>query len=208
LVVRDFIRINDEGNYVFRDEAGAETTDPGKAALVVAGNGLPKYDLGWTNSVSVGNFDFQIFARGVFGHSLANEYRVFYESLDPDTKTWNKVKTKYFDENLKAKNAPSSYQVERADFVRIENITVGYNFQLPTTSWFRKARVFANAQNPFVFTKYSGVDPEVRFADPGSVDNGNRPANEAFPDPFAPGIDRRSTYFRSRIFTFGVNFTF
>jgi TonB-dependent starch-binding outer membrane protein SusC len=208
LVVRDFVKINDEGKYVFRDESGAETTDPGKAALVVAGNGLPKYDLGWTNSVSVGNFDFQLFARGVFGHSLANEYRVFYESLDPDTKTWNKVKTKYFDEKLKAKNAPSSYQVEKADFVRIENVTIGYNFKLPTTSWFKKARVFANAQNPFVFTKYSGVDPEVRFADPGSVDNGNRPPDEAFPNPLAPGIDRRSTYFRSRAFTFGVNFSF
>jgi TonB-dependent starch-binding outer membrane protein SusC len=208
LVVRDFVRIDEAGQYVFRNANGEETTDPGQAARVIAGNGLPKYDLGWTNSVNIGNFDLQLFVRGVFGHSLANEYRVFYESLDPDTKTWNKVKTKYFDENLKAKNAPSSFHVEKADFVRIENFTVGYNFKLPEGSWFTKARVFANAQNPFVFTNYSGVDPEVRFADPGASDNGNTPANLAFPDPLAPGIDRRTTYFRSRAFTFGVNFGF
>ncbi|MCC6459885.1 MAG: SusC/RagA family TonB-linked outer membrane protein [Saprospiraceae bacterium] len=205
LFVRDFVRINDEGKYVFRDANGAETTDPDKAAKVVAGNGLPKFDLGWTNSVSMGNFDLQFFLRGVFGHSLANEYRVFYESLDPDTKTWNKVNTKYFDTRLKAKNAPSSYQVEKADFVRLENITLGYNVKLPAGSWFTHLRLFVNAQNPFVITGYSGVDPEVRFSDVGSVDNGGRPTLEDNPDPLAPGIDRRSTYFRARTFSLGVN---
>lgn len=208
LVVRDFVRIDDAGNYVFRDANGAETTDPSKAAKVVAGNGLPKFDFGWTNDLTFGRFDLQFFLRGVFGHSLANEFRVFYESLDPDTKTWNKVRTDFFNEKLKAKNAPSSYHVEKADFVRLENITVGYNFKLPSSSWFTKARVYVNAQNPLVFTNYSGVDPEVRFADPGSVDNGNTPARETNPDPLVPGIDRRSTYFRSRVVTLGVNFGF
>jgi TonB-dependent starch-binding outer membrane protein SusC len=206
LVVRDFVRISEEGKYVYRDANGAETTDPGKAANVVAGNGLPRFDLGWTNSLSFGQFDLQFFLRGVFGHSLANEYRVFYESLDPGTTTWNKVKTKYFDEKLTSANATSSFHVEKADFVRMENITLGYNVKLQPGAWFTKARIFVNAQNPFVITGYSGVDPEVRFGDTGSVDNGGRPG--IFADPLAPGIDRRSTYFRSRAFTFGVNFGF
>jgi TonB-dependent starch-binding outer membrane protein SusC len=208
LVMRDYVGINDAGQYVFRDANGAETTDAGKAALIIAGNGLPKFDLGWSNTLSFGNFDAQVFLRGVFGHSLANEYRVFYESLNAGTKTWNKVKTKYFNEKLTDENTPSSFHVEKADFVRLENVTLGYNFKLPADSWFTKVRVYVNAQNPLVFTKYTGVDPEVRFSDPGAVDNGNREVSEFDANPLAPGIDRRSTYFRARTFSVGLNFGF
>lgn len=206
LYMRDFVRIDDGGNYVFRDANGAETTDPSKANKIIAGNGLPDFDLGFNNNIRFGNWDAQVFFRGVFGHSLANEFRIFYESLNSGTKTWNKVKTKYFDEKLTATNAPSSYHVEKADFVRLENVTVGYTFKLPSDSWFTKLRLFANAQNPLLWSKYSGVDPEVRFVDKGSTDNGNREAE--FADPLAPGIDRRSTYFRARTFSVGVNASF
>lgn len=206
LYMRDYVRIDEDGQYVFRDASGAETKDAGKANYIIAGNGLPKFDLGWTNSLSFGNFDAQLFLRGVFGHSLANEYRVFYESLNSGTKTWNKVKTEYFNSKLTDENTPSSFHVEKADFVRLENVTLGYNFKVPSNSWFTKARLFVNAQNPLVFTKYSGVDPEVRFADPGAVDNGNRDSDD--PNPLAPGIDRRSTYFRARTFSLGLNVGF
>ncbi len=208
LYMRDYVRVDDAGEYVFRDKNGAETTDKNKAAYIVAGNGLPKFDLGWTNSLRFGNFDAQVFLRGVFGHSLANEWRVFYESLNKDTKTWNKVNTKFFNEKLKDENVPSSYHIEKADFVKLENVTIGYNFKVPAGSWFTKARVFVNAQSPLVFTNYSGVDPEVRFSDPGSVDNGGTAAFENDPNPLAPGIDRRSTYFRARSFSLGLNFGF
>jgi TonB-dependent starch-binding outer membrane protein SusC len=208
LYVRDFIKIGDDGKYVFREKGtGAETSDPSKAAKIIAGNGLPKFDLGWNNSMTMGQFDLGFLLRGVFGHSLANEYRIFYESLDPSTKTWNKVKTKYFDTRLKDKNSPSSYHVEKADYIRLENITLGYNVKLPGEAWFSKARIFVNAQNPFLWTKYSGVDPEVRFGDQGSVDNEND-VSQNRSNPLAPGIDRRTTYFRSRSVSLGVNFGF
>jgi hypothetical protein len=35
------------------------------------------------NNFTFGNFDLNFLLRGVFGHDLANEYRVFYENLDP-----------------------------------------------------------------------------------------------------------------------------
>jgi TonB-dependent starch-binding outer membrane protein SusC len=207
LYVRDFSRIGDDGKYVFFDKDGAETSDPGKARSIIAGNGLPKYDLGFNNSLTMGQFDLGFLVRGVFGHSLANEYRVFYESLDPGTKTWNKVKTKYFDTRLTGANVPSSYHVEKADFIRLENITLGYNVKLPGDAWFTKARVFVNAQNPFLWTKYSGVDPDVRFGDQGSVDS-EGDVSQVIANPLAPGIDRRTTYFRSRAVSLGINFGF
>jgi TonB-dependent starch-binding outer membrane protein SusC len=58
---------------------------------------------------------------------------------------------------------PTDYFVESGSFVRINNITVGYT--LPTgKSAFSKARFFATAQNPYLYTKYTGFTPEL----PGS----------------------------------------
>jgi iron complex outermembrane receptor protein len=58
------------------------------------------------------------------------------------------------------KKVLSDYYVQNAAFFRIDNITLGYTFQnlfgAKTTG-----RVYAVCQNPFVFTKYKGLDPEV-----------------------------------------------
>ncbi len=53
--------------------------------------------------------------------------------------------------------------VENASFLRIDNITLGYTFNKPTI----QARIYATVSNPCVFTKYSGLDPEVY----GGIDN-------------------------------------
>jgi TonB-dependent starch-binding outer membrane protein SusC len=164
------------------------------------GNGVPKFELGLNNTFVFGNLDLNFFLRSVIGHDLANEYRVFYESLDPTAKTWNKIDTKFFNPNLKAQNRFDNTHVEKASFLRLDNATLGYNFKLPSSSWFTKARVFINGQNIFTITKYTGVDPEPRLAD--DVDG------DGFGDPLAPGLDRRGTFFLARTFSFGVNFGF
>jgi hypothetical protein len=61
---------------------------------------------------------------------------------------------------------PSTYYVESGSFFRINNITLGYN--IPTTRWggtVNNFRIFATAQNPVIFKKYSGYTPEL----PGSA---------------------------------------
>ncbi len=201
----DVARVGTDGKYVYHDATGAETTDLAKAGKINAGNGIPKYELGWTNTFTHGNWDAQIFLRSVLGHSLAHEFRAFYESLG-DNNGWNKVDTKYFDANNKANNSYSSRTVEKADFLRLDNMTIGYTFKLPTDSWFTKARVFFNGQQLFTLTGYSGVDPSPRFVDAGPVDNGNREATVK--SPLTPGIDRRNTYFTARTLNLGVNFGF
>lgn len=57
----------------------------------------------------------------------------------------------------------SDYFVEKASFLRIDNITLGYTFKKPNLN----ARVFATVSNPCVFSKYRGLDPEVF----GGIDN-------------------------------------
>lgn len=58
----------------------------------------------------------------------------------------------------------SDYFVQNASFLRCDNIILGYSFKnLLKTNAYRgmSGRVYFNVQNPFVITKYNGVDPEV-----------------------------------------------
>jgi len=84
------------------------------------------------------------------------------------------------------------YYVESGDFLRIGNASLGYNF--PVKGVFKRARVYIAGNNLALFTKYTGVDPEVsqRLAI-GSA---------------APGVDVRETYYKTRAFTAGVNLSF
>lgn len=59
----------------------------------------------------------------------------------------------------------SDYFVRNASFLRCDNITLGYSFKdLFKTSAYKGlgGRVYATAQNPFIITKYEGLDPEVK----------------------------------------------
>ncbi|MFZ1716178.1 MAG: SusC/RagA family TonB-linked outer membrane protein [Saprospiraceae bacterium] len=181
------------GNPTFKDLNGDGTgTTDDKAVL---GNGIPNFTLGFNNSFTLGNFTLNAFLRGAFGHSLINQFRVFYEDRNPGSiLSYNRVNTKYADPKLKDAKY-SSLHVEKGDFIRLDNMQLGYT--LPVKGVFNKAFVYLAGNNLFTITGYTGVDPEVRFGD--SEDNGN---------PFAPGIDRRDNYFTTRSFSLGVNFGF
>ena len=59
--------------------------------------------------------------------------------------------------------------------MRIQNITLGYNFSPELLSKIRIAqvRLYLNALNPFVFTKYDGFDPEWAGAEMSGEDATN-----------------------------------
>jgi TonB-linked SusC/RagA family outer membrane protein len=85
--------------------------------------------------------------------------------------------------------------VEDGSYIRIQNISLGYT--LPRI-WVNKIgvqnlKIYANLQNVYTFTKYSGYDPEVGI----SYSNNNQ----------LNGIDD-GRYPTPRIYTFGVNLTF
>ncbi len=199
--------VNPDGSITYKDINGDGQIDRDAFSKdqTAIGNGIPAFELSMNNNFTFGNFDLNFLLRGVFGHDLANEYRVFYENLDPTAATWNKVNTKYFDESVKAQNRFDDTHVERATFLRLDNATLGYNFKLGSGSWFNKARVYVSGQNLFTLTGYTGVDPEPRLADAGSSDNGGFAGGN---DPLAIGIDRRTTYFLARTISIGVNFGF
>jgi iron complex outermembrane receptor protein len=136
--------------------------------------------------------------RGAFGHSLINQFRAFYEPLDPGAiNSYNRIKTDKAVAGLTSAQYSSLY-VEKADFVKLDNLTLGYTFNMSNSSVIKNFRLYLSGQNLLQLTEYTGIDPEPVLADP-----------EADPDDvLAPGIDRRNNYYTARTFTFGLNLGF
>ena len=56
----------------------------------------------------------------------------------------------------------ANLDIEDGSFVRIQNVTIGYTFDLPKfTGAARRSRVYLSADNLALFTNYTGYDPEV-----------------------------------------------
>ncbi|MFP4091461.1 MAG: SusC/RagA family TonB-linked outer membrane protein [Cyclobacteriaceae bacterium] len=187
--------VTENGNWRFRDLNEDGVIDD--ADETVIGTGLPDAELGFTNTFTYGNWDLNIFIRGTFGHDLINTFRAFYEVKSVAT-SYNVVQTEYYDPNLNDSPLFNSIHVEDADFIKLDNATLGYTLPISSESLFSSARFFLSGQNLFFITNYTGVDPEARLAD-GDGDDA---------DPLAPGIDRRNTWFRTRTYTLGVNLSF
>jgi iron complex outermembrane receptor protein len=194
-----FKDLNGDGQIKVNDQTFL-TTDADYQKL---GNGIPSMELGWTNSITYKNWDFNVFFRGAFGHSLVNNFRAFYEPIDLGAiNSYNRVITSKAVPGLTEAKYSSLY-VEKADFLKLDNAQIGYTFKRPSSGAFKSLRLYFAVQNAFIISSYTGIDPEPVLADPGAADNGG--FLPVTPDPLAPGIDRRNNYFNSRTFTFGLN---
>ncbi len=182
--------------YESRFDSVASTPNPEREDYQNVGNGLPKFQFGWNNTFTYKNFDLNFFFRGVFGHYLVNINNARYGN--PNVIGIQSGMNQTLD-YLDAESGPiySNVHVEKADFVKLDNFAIGYNFLFPESKYVGKVRVYISGQNLITFTNYSGVSPEVRYGD--AYDNNN---------PLAPGLDRENTYFSTRSFTFGVNVNF
>ncbi len=185
-----YVGISEEGRWIFEDLNGDDAIDGNDETVI--GNGLPDFTLGLNNTFSYGSWDLNFFIRGSFGHDLVNTFRAFYE-VPKVINSYNILKSategdaRFLTEDARF----SSYHVEDASFLRLDNATLGYNFNVENVEFLSQVRVYVAAQNLFTITNYSGVDPEVRFDDGGNQ--------------LAPGIERRDTYFLNRTFTVGLN---
>jgi iron complex outermembrane receptor protein len=192
--------IDASGKFIFKDLNGDGTING--SDRTVTGNGLPKFLIGFGNTLSYKNWDLNVFFRGVFGHDLVNSFRAFYE-VPAYITSYNLPKTTTNMRNSSGQllavtsGTLSSLYVENASFVSLDNVALGYNFILPKSSAFSKIRLYVAGNNLFYITKYTGVDPNPRYTDP-ETDN----------TPLITGMDRRDTWFRTRSFTFGANFVF
>lgn len=168
----------------------------------VLGNGVPKYYLNWNNQLQYKRFDLSISMRGAFGFEILNFQKMYYgnptiqynvlnaafdlhDVVDMTTgeKTGEKV-------TINDSQRYVSEYVENGNYWKIDNVTLGYTFDLRRVDFINNLRFYVSCLNLATFTGYSGIDPEVRMT---GLD---------------AGIDHRDKYPTNRSFTFGVNISF
>ncbi|WGK94918.1 MULTISPECIES: SusC/RagA family TonB-linked outer membrane protein [Flavobacterium] len=185
------------GASIYADAAGADASLGLAAKKLVGKQGLPKMNLGFSTNVTYKNFDAAVSFYGAFGHYLYNNTSnayFFKGAFEGGRNVPSSVAT-----SAQAQgdpNSPSTKYLEKGDFLRMGNLTVGYTFNGAALEKMKikSARFFVNGQNLLLFTNYSGFDPEV---------NTDKSMNGV---PSA-GIDYLS-YPRSKAIALGLNVTF
>ena len=161
------------------------------------GSAQPDLTFGWNNTFSWNRWDASFFIRGSLGQKVLNNPRAAYGN---NTYVAGANAMKGDDLTLLRENSRvCSYYLEDGSYARLDNMSIGYTFDTKKIDWLDKARIYVAAQNLFVITGYSGLDPEVE------VFRGEASDNNAGLDP---GIEPRNYMPKARSFTFGVNLTF
>lgn len=153
-----------EGQYVDQNADGVIND----ADRIVYHSPDPKWTISWNNNFNYKNWDLGIVLRANLGNYVYNNPR--FERTRPVNNLYgyqlqNLMAGEYLFTSV-APSAVSSYYVENASFLRCDNITLGYTLNNVLKDAL-KLRFYAAVQNPFVITKYKGLDPEVS----GGIDN-------------------------------------
>jgi len=178
------------GVSTFFKRDGTTTTNPAIGTdYFYVGDAQPKFLMGWSNSVRYGNWDLNVFLRGVFGNKIFNATRadLSYVVAGAQNNLLNSASDDKINDNRNSYY--STRYIESGSYVRLDNATLSYTFGSPVKG-ITNLRLYATANNLFTITNYSGIDPEINQ---GGV---------------APGIDYNNFYPKTRTVMFGVNLTF
>lgn len=172
------------------DENFNVDTDP----TVLDKSGLPKITSGFSTSASYKNWDASLFFSGQFDFYVYNNTaNALFAS--PQIGSRNNLKSVVDDGVILSATNPSTFFLEKGDFVRLQSASVSYNVPLDGEGLFDNIRLSLNGQNLFLITGYSGLDPEVSTTD--IPDNGLPSAS----------IDYLA-YPRPTSYSLGINVTF
>ncbi len=180
------------GKYVFQDLNGDGVVDPNAKDRTYIGNPNPTFVGGLTTNIRYKAFDLQFQLTSQLGAKIVNTNALLLGRQDGRLAESGALKSALTSIINDERTIPMDYYVESGDFLRINNASLGYS--LPVKGVFKRARIYVAGNNLAVFTKYSGVDPEV---------SQNLAIGAA-----APGIDVRETYYKTRAITAGVNLSF
>ena len=122
----------------------------------------PKVTFNWTNNFSYKNWDLSFALRANFGNYVYNGPRYERTNLAKvDAYGLNNLlRNEFIFPSNPEQLVLSDYWVENASFLRCDNITLGYTWPNLIDDQLR-LRLYGAVQNPFVITKYKGLDPEV-----------------------------------------------
>ena len=160
------------GDIRFVDRNGDGKIDPEDKTMI--GNPHPDWTVGFNFEMEYWGFDFAISGSGAFGQQIAKSYRA-YANVTQENYTTDVYN--YWKGEGSTNSRPrltsgrhtnwkeiSDLLLENGDYIKIRNITLGYNFkQLFRNMTLEHLRFYFTIQNAFTFTGYSGMDPEVGY---------------------------------------------
>ncbi|MBR0531732.1 MAG: TonB-dependent receptor, partial [Bacteroidales bacterium] len=190
------IDVDDAGHWIIEGEDGKPKSinDQQPTDKRVIGNALPKHYLNWNNNIQWKGFDLDVQMRGAFGFQVLNMTAGMY-GIPCQLAMGNLLKRAFdpvYGKRVLADDQGYqyvSYFVENGDYWKIDNITLGYTFNVNSKS-FKSLRVFGVIRNALTITGYSGNDPEVPITG------------------LTPGMDHYYRYPITRSYTAGVSFKF
>lgn len=186
------------GNLVYDDiSLDGQITSDDRTKI---GDPNPDYTYGFTNTFSFKSFELSVFLQGVYGNDIYNGTMLYLGNLTAEDNQIAKMLDRWkqpgdiTDVPRIGDQLSSSRFIEDGSFMRIKNITLGYNFDknLLEKVNVKSAKLFASVQNLYTFTQYSGMDPEVNYYGVSNIIMGT--------DFF--------TYPQSRTFLIGLNLGF
>lgn len=203
------------GPQVWTDGKGAAVTALGGAdAAYQKKGGLPTYYGGWNNTFTYkgidlgidivyqgGNYVYNSSKAGMLTNQFSNNFTDILRRWTTAGQITDVPKVWLGSDNTS--NQISSRWLEKGDFIRVRTITLGYSLpkKYLTKIGFENIRAFVQAYNPFIITKYTGLDPDVSTS--GTVQATTNTVNSNI----TLGIDNRASPTPKTI-TIGVNVTF
>jgi TonB-linked SusC/RagA family outer membrane protein len=158
-----YLGVDNNGNAVYKDVNGDGKISTGSQEdREVVGNAYPKFEMGWTNQMRYKDFDLSFFFRGVFGQSLLNYERVFFENWQPFLAGTNILSSTLSNPKYTGVQTYDSRFVEKASYVKLSSLQLGYNLKVDGQD---PLRIYASCQNLFTITNYKGSDPEAPIPD-------------------------------------------
>jgi TonB-linked outer membrane protein, SusC/RagA family len=183
----------EEGNWMLYDAEGNafDVTQRTKtiADKAFVGNAIPRLILSWNHSLRYKQFDASVYMRSWLGHDVFNMINMYYSV--PNVVGQNVLKKAYEDHaHVIGEKELSDYWLEKGSFLKIDAISLGYNLPQQWIKPLKNMRIYAAGRDLFVFTNYSGLDPEVNI-------NG-----------LDPGFEERDAYPKTRTFMLGLQVNF
>jgi TonB-dependent starch-binding outer membrane protein SusC len=187
------------GDVKFKDVNGdGQITDDDRQHL---GQTIPKISYGFNFNASYKNWDFAMFWQGAAGNKvyngvynglmiggLLNHHEDELNYWTPDNTNTNVPRPDVLETNQNAR--PSTRFIQKGDFIRLQNLQVGYNVPLKDNKIIERVRLFAQGSNILKITAYKGLDPD--FMNDGLFSRGYDAGS--FPNP--------------RTITFGIEASF
>ena len=129
---------------------------------ILSGSALPTYAFAFTPSLTYKNFDVAMVWRGTGGHKIYNNIRrdlSLFENLGRANVLESAIPL-----GLYTTAYGSDLWLEDGTFLRLENVSMGYRFNVTNIKYISALRVSLTGNNLALFTNYSGIDPELNVS--------------------------------------------